>query len=489
MVLLVECGINDPHNYKNGLVNADLTNVVWKISSAGIFTDILDSNREFQIGKGIDKGQLKIFRNISDLESVTVTFTAKYLEPISKRIVNFQESFVLITNPIATAPTLLDTSAPYGYNLYPTINNQGLVCQADLFRGPEKLAAAYYWSKNNVEITDSNGYLNSKTDKLFVLSSAITKQGDVIKVEVADCSAHLNQLQDDWVEAQPEVVDWRGLYENNPENLQNNSLFQDGSFTDWVGSYGIQKVNGIVYEKEITIVAAAARLEKSINGLKIGEQYTISFFLKNEFDVIFKGHGGATALEKRTVLTSEFNFVNYTFKAAATRVILRWYVGSPAAALNKKCYLHHVKVQEGEIASTWSPSKLDLQTLISQKKIEAKTTVKLPLNYRPTVKPTALFKGDYLLMKKYPIYEPQLIGPNTINPDLAEIEYEIVLNTSDGILQNAEAHFSVGWLKQTNGAFLYKGFKVKIPISKLLELNSLNKELDFEVFEDLTQKP
>ncbi|MCP1997305.1 hypothetical protein [Flavobacterium sp. HSC-61S13] len=460
LVILVECGVNDPHNYKNGLVNADLTNVVWRISSGGIFIDVLENNREFQIGKGIEKGQLKMFKNISDLENVTVTFTAKYLEPTSKRIASFQDSFVLVTNPIATAATLLNTSAPYGYNLYPTINNQGLICQADLFRGPEKLAAAYYWSKNNVEITDSNGYLNSKTDKLFVPASAISKTGDIIKVEVADCSMYLNQLQDTWVEEQPEVIEFRKLYNENPRNLLNDTYRK---------VYNENYPTAYYYLDET--IPKGTLCYCNFKGILNGSHFALYYNGASNYITAF--------VQKENSFTAFFSPQLDMLKGAFFSIY----------PMDRTGYSTIEKLTFRNVLSPlWSPSKTDLQKLINQKKQESETIIKLPINYRPSDKPTILYKGDYLLLKKYPIYEPQLIGPESINPDLTEIEYEIVLNTSDGILKNAPDHFSVGWLKQTNGTFLYKGFKVKIPMAKLLELNSQNKELDYEVFEDLSQK-
>ena len=47
LVIMVECGVTDPHNLKNGNVNSDLNSVSWKISENGIFKDILENDSDF----------------------------------------------------------------------------------------------------------------------------------------------------------------------------------------------------------------------------------------------------------------------------------------------------------------------------------------------------------------------------------------------------------------------------------------------------------
>ncbi|WP_255555230.1 hypothetical protein [Flavobacterium sp. NKUCC04_CG] len=316
LVILVECGVTDPHGFKTGLVNQHLTDVKWKISESGVLKDILPTDTEFVIGTGVDKGWLKIFKNIADTESATLIFTAKYFDIDSKRTAHFQQSFVLLTTPTAVSPAVLETNCPHGENLFLTQNKAGLVVQAQLFRETSVLPAAYYWYKNGVEITDSGGYLNSKSSRLFVPASEISQTGTVITVEVADCSNDLKNLN------------------------------QDGNLPP-----------------------------------------------------------------------------------------------------------------------------------------------ELPANYRPDQKPAKVYKGDFLLMKKYPKYQEEiLITQGGINPSVTFVEAEMIINTCEGTLKNPENAFSVGWLKQPDGRFLYKGFKIKIPIEKIVELHSQNKQLDVELREDLTLK-
>ena len=142
----------------------------------------------------------------------------------------------------------------------------------------------------------------------------------------------------------------------------------------------------------------------------------------------------------------------------------------------------------GSTATTWSPSKTDLNNLITQKRNEA-NSIKLPENYRPAVKPSKTYKSDYLLIKKFPEYKEEvLITQGGIDASATSVEAEMIIKTNDGVMQNPAKYFSVGWLKQTNGTFKYKGFKVNIPMADIVALNAENKELDYELREDLTLK-
>ncbi|MVX36227.1 hypothetical protein [Myroides sp. LoEW2-1] len=206
-VIKVECGVNDPHNYINGLVNENLSDVVWKISRGNRLLEITQTDKEFKIGKDKEKGMLTVYKNLLDTEASTIVFTAKYLEPKSKRVVNFQESFDLLTIPVAKTPLILDTNTPVGNKLNPIENSKGLLCLAELFEETNKVPAAYYWFLDGKEITDSNGFTGSKTEKLFVPISKITKVGTNIKCEVVDCTIDLLDLIQDTINNDSQVKD------------------------------------------------------------------------------------------------------------------------------------------------------------------------------------------------------------------------------------------------------------------------------------------
>lgn len=315
-IVNVSCNVTDLHGLVNGNVNSSLVDVVWKqITEEGEYVVIKDDDRDFKIGKADEKGKLTILKNVSDVESLIIVFTARYIEPKTKRICNFQESFTMITTATAKAPILVETSAPAGYTLYPTENNVGLVCQANLAQGKDKVPAAYYWYKGGVEITDTNGFTGSKTERLFIPASQISKEGNPISVEIINCSDVLKEM-----------------------------ISKDPSVTS------------------------------------------------------------------------------------------------------------------------------------------------LPKDYRPHSKEGKIYKADFMLKKELPVYQASVLYPDVVSPDADSVQVEMILTTNNGVIENPEKLFSVGWLKQPNGTFKYKGFKIKIPMSEVKTMYESNVQLDYELREDLTLK-
>lgn len=479
-VVSVECGVNDVHGIVTGLVNANLTDVSWKMSSSTGYKEIESTNNEFRIGTGADKGKLTIFKNVSDIEAVTILFTARFYDATTKRTVNFQESFNLVTLPVAQAPILLETSAPVGLNLYPTENNQGLLCQADLYQGAEVVPAAYWWYKGNTLLTDANGYQGTAKNKLFVPAAEISKIGDVYKCEVSDCSEYFNGLVQQKVEADTEVVEWRGLFRDLPENLLKTSSPKiiHSSFGGW-NLY----LNGAGREDIMPVLP--------------GELYVFRVYYENVTDVAmsvrFIWHDSEGGSFRESVDGNVINVGNSGYSVIATYVPLGVYYVSPvlrsrASQGVKNIRFKEAKLEKGNIATAWSPSKSDIQNLVNQKTTEYKSQTSLPNNYRPSPKPSKLYKGDFMLMKKLPQYEVDILYPTTVSPDATSVQVEMVLTTNNGVIPNPDLYFSVGWLKNTDGTFKYKGFKVNISIVDIQALNTANKQLDYELREDLTLK-
>ncbi|MDR2223815.1 MAG: hypothetical protein LBE34_13935 [Flavobacteriaceae bacterium] len=488
-VVRVECGVNDPHNLVNGLVNDKLTDVVWKISDAGVFKIIESTNKDFVIGTGADKGQLKVFKNVSDLEAVTIVFTARYMEQKTKRVVNYQESFTLITLPIATSPIVLETAAPVGYNLIPTENNQGLLCTANLVQGIEKLPAAYWWYKGDTLLTDANGYQGTATKKLFIPAEELSKAGDVFKCEVADCTEQFNDLVQQKVDADADVIEWRRLYQSESENLSN-------SFYDWFSISMDYVISN--FGRQIEIMPIDFRNDSAIvskNITRIGTGY-ISFYVECIESCVIYVDGRSEIIESNH-LDKLINGIYFTLHAGFKGVIVNkyvfnsinenWYIGIQNDTSKKKVIIENPKLWIGDNLSEWSPSKQDLQNLISQKTEYYKQETTLPEGYRPQ-KPAKLYKGDYMLMKQMPVYNVEVLYPKEVSPESESVQAEMVLNTNQGIIKEPEKLFSVGWIKQSDGTFKYKGFKVNIAIADIIALNEENKELDYELREDLTLK-
>ncbi|WP_413513265.1 hypothetical protein [Myroides odoratus] len=484
-VVRIDCGVNDTHNIVNGLVNANLTDVIWKESTPTGYKDILSTDKEFRIGTGADKGKLTIFKNVSDTQPVTILFSARFLDSTTKRVVNFQEAFDLITLPVAESPVLLETSAPVGYNLFPTENNQGLICQADLYRGKDIVPAAFWWYSNGVLIQSSGGFEGYYTNKLFVKASRIVKEGLIVSVEVADCSEYLNGLIMDKVDNDPEVIQWRELYQRGDINVLQDSVFNKVS-PKWMGANSEPKAN--IENGVLKVVPNTQTSQQNITGLT--GACSIRIYVKKvsspsvELIARFGGVAAATGRASFTNIT-DGTVLDYTYTDTGNKNFI--FNIQPLAG----AYIEIEKIMlvNGSISKDWTPLKEELQNLISQKTEYYTSNTSLPPNYRPNRNSSIkLYKSDFMLMKQFPAYNEEVLYPTSVSPEAASVQIEMVLNTNNGIIQQPEQFLSVGWLKQAPGTFKYKGFKVNISIADIKALNEANKQLDYELREDLTLK-
>lgn len=513
-VVLIECGVNDTHDIVKGLVNANLTDVSWKQSTATGYKEIEVIDREFKIGDGADKGKITIFKNVSDTDPVTILFSARFIDATTKRVVNFQESFNLITLPVAQAPILIETSAPAGYNLFPTENNQGLICQADLYQGKDKVPAAYWWYNDGWEIGNVAGYQGQYSNKLFIDSSKISNKGVVIKCEVADCSEYFNGLVEQKVEADPEVVEWRKLYQQEPENLIGKYNSDWGKWATYTNVVEIPDYDSVRVWKVNDTTSTAVGVINSTNFDLIKDvEYKVQLLALPYFDPDLKtllnycyimhpsGNIGLDVIKWKKitdvdiVASNKGHMMELVFSVPRNMVGARFLIGArrPAGEYSNPnyfgFYFKNLKLSVNTESEIWSPSKKDLQDLINQKTEYYKSQTSLPENYRPNPKPSKLYTADFMLMKKFPEYHEEVLYPTSVSPESATVQVEMVLNTNNGIIQQPERFFSVGWLKQANGTYKYKGFKVKIAIADIKALNDANKQLDYELREDLTLKP
>lgn len=485
-VVLVQCGVNDVHNIASGLVNANLTDVSWKQSTPTGYKEIVSTDKEFKIGTGVDKGKLTIFKNVSDLEPVTILFSARFMDNTTKRIVNFQESFNLITLPIAESPVLLETSAPVGYNLFPTENNQGLICQADLYRGKDKVPAAYWWYSNGVLIQSSGGFEGYYTNKLFAKASRIVKEGLIVSVEVADCSEYLNGLIMDKVDNDPEVIQWRELYQRGDINILQDSVFNKVS-PKWMGANSEPKAN--VENGVLKVVSNTQTSQQNIAGLT--GTCSIRIYVKKvsspSVELIARFGGVATSAGRASFSNiTDGAVLDYTYTDTGNKNFI-FNIQPLAGAFIE---IEKIMLVNGSISKDWAPLKEELQNLINQKIEYYKSNTSLPPNYRPSRNSSLkLYKSDFMLIRKFPAYTEEILYPTSVSPEASSVQVEMVLNTNNGVIQQPEQFLSVGWLKQANGTFKYKGFKVNISIADIKALNEANKQLDYELREDLTLKP
>lgn len=515
-VVLIECGVNDTHNIVSGLVNAQLTDVVWQISTPTGYKIIETTDNSFKIGTGSEKGKLTVYKNVSDLEPVTILFSARFLHAQTGRMVNFQESFNLVTLPVASAPVMLETSAPVGYNMYPTENNQGLLCAAALYQGADKLPAAYWWYKNNTLLTDTNGYQGTAKEKLFVPAAELSKTGNVFKCEVADCSEYFNQLIEQKVEADPQVFEWRDLYQSEGENFIKKSFFKGNNGDLSVEGWKINNPNGTAEATEIVdsqfggfdkaykikvsngraFLAVSSSVYINYLPVEIGDKVTVSVLATGDpLDAWFVQYDAAKNILNNISgrvfsINEEKQFLTMEIASADVKFIGLSRIGiGTAGSRSGDVTFEKIKFENGDISTDWSPSKFDLENLIVEKTEYYTSETTLPENYRPDPKPEKIYKGDFMLRKVFPVYQEEVLYPTTVSPESDSVQVEMVLNTNNGIIPNPEDFFSVGWLKQPDSTFKYKGFKVNIDIADIVSLTENNQQLDYELREDLTLTP
>ncbi len=500
LTIKVNCLVSDTYGFVDGSVNASLTDISWKIlDSNGVSTDILSTNKNYKIGTGAEKGQLRVFQNVDELAPITIVFTASYLEPKSKRIAKFQESINLSTITSSATPLQLDTDMPMGGALYVTKDTDRLLARGRLFRGKDEVPASYYWyDANGNELTDTNGITGSKTKMISIPSTQISKSGSVIKLEVGDASDYYNSLLDDAVMNDNQVVEWIDLYKNNGQNYLLNSSSLNNLYPVmalWNSRITIQEgsvINGC-NSFYASIVDSSSPGDFKMPYVETGElsflkhkEITVSFYARSNYppssykilnynegqswDIGVDGFGDKNGKKLSNVWTK------FEITCAPTFGV----VFEP----NNYVLFSAPKVELGDTATNWSPALSDINNLIAQKKIEYKSSVKLPDNYRPSVKPSKVYKADFLLIKRYPSYtEEVLVTQGGIDASATSVQVEMIIKTNDGVLQNPDNYFSVKWYKQSNGTYKYNGFKVNVSMEDIIALQSTGAELDYELTE------
>jgi len=459
--VLVTCNIYDAHKLVEGVVNESLTDVMWKVTDAtGKLVVIQNTDKQFRIGQGADKGFLTIFKNIPDLEETTIEFTARYMEPKSKRVTNFQTTFSLVTVTEAVAQNQLQLTAPVGTVQFPFVNSKGLVLQADLMRAGKKVPAAYWWSKDGKEIA------NEAQDKLVITS--LTKAGGVYQVEVADCSMKFNELVSEKVEADKEVIEWRGLYEVKNMNIANDSKNEKSFF--------IKEPE----DKQILIQAGVYRLSENT---VIGDIYTCSFWYKvkgyqNKIAAFRPMISGTTRIASLAA-TESYEFFSGKVEALNVSVNIHFY-GHNVENVSVKDF----KFEKGIVDnSEWSPSKQDLENLIKDKTDLYASQTTLPPNYRPTPKPSVLLKKEMFLKRSLGDYDVEILYPKVVDADADSVRFEAVFTNNRGSIPDSDKYFDVGWWKKADGSFEYKGLVINVPMAKLQTLIAAGKGVEYTITE------
>lgn len=147
-------------------------------------------------------------------------------------------------------------------------------------------------------------------------------------------------------------------------NLQDNADFKTTSLNRWAGIYGaVTSIAGGIQYKG-TSVSAAARMEKTLTGLEVGQTYTLSVWAKSPVPLEFRGHVNATAI--KNIMPEKHDpavFQRYTctfIPSVVTGAILRAYV--PNTALTAVVIINKEKLEVGSKGTDWSPSSSDIQS-------------------------------------------------------------------------------------------------------------------------------
>ncbi len=496
LTLQVTCSVSDPHNFVNGVINNDLTDIVWKITdTTGKLVTIQSTDKQFKIGTGVDKGKITIYKNIPDLDETTLEFTAKYIDPKTKRVVNFQKTFSIITVTEAVAQNQLQLTTPVGTVQFPFVNDKGLVLQADLIREGKKVPAAYWWKKDGKDLTDAS-------DKIVVLDTV--KNGNVYQVEVADCTKDLYEIIKPTVDNDPLVLKGnKAILEQgtDSENLISNKLL----------NY-IQFINGKVSDSDfytysikgnVASAYSANRFGNGVSGYRVFVDKTVVPFENNkqytlfiEYKILSKTgginnsneHVGVFCFEyidgsrsnlsiELTGVINDFNKKSITSEKGKTVKNISfsyWYSGDICA---------NIKLDKTTNKDDWMPAVDDVDQLVKEKTDYYASQTTLPPGYRPNPKPTNLLKKEVLLKRSLGSYEVDILYPKVVDPDVTEVQFEAVFTNNRGIIANSSKWFDVGWWKKADGTYEYTGLKIKVPIAKLQSIITSGKGVEYTVIE------
>ena len=130
----------------SGIKNSELTDINWYENKVETGALISDSNTNYTINRtGTDnnRGRITIKRNVEN--SLTLIFTARFLDTRTNQGVPVQESILLRTEEVVEqAPIRLVPSYPFGKRLYVLTGQTGLKISCPLMDGMDKVSGAIY---------------------------------------------------------------------------------------------------------------------------------------------------------------------------------------------------------------------------------------------------------------------------------------------------------------------------------------------------------
>lgn len=166
--LFPRCTATDPDQYtKSGTVNSALTNMKWYENIGGTRTLISSENTGYEITEtGDSKGQIKVKKNSSVLNPITLEFTAEYVDTRTNQVFQYNLTYAIIVSDATDAQPTLSIDSPTTLDWNPIRQQTQQTITAMLLAGDTDLTDSdnvrFFWyrvlANGSLEaITDGNG--------------------------------------------------------------------------------------------------------------------------------------------------------------------------------------------------------------------------------------------------------------------------------------------------------------------------------------------
>lgn len=433
LVLQPMCYIKDTSGVlselQQGLVNSKLIDIIWyenEISAANIIAD--GSNYTINKTPGTDLcGSIKVMKNVSPDNPVTLFFKASVLDPRTGEKVQFEAYKILSSTYTVEAPLTLIASYPTGRYIYPVKDQTEGKLKAELFVADQPAEDAVYWwqkkvGNNWIPISEgTNGITGTYGDEITIPVATVGKEINI------KCIAD---------RAEPKFV-----------NLIDNGDFRNGT-NGWNQSGSTDKPIAVVQEdgnrclkieKGNTAHAYATtrckRLTKhGIFTLRI--TYKGGLFIQQQMNTPINGNGPVKILKGSLPDSDVFITKTIVFRTMTqndpswnTNGIEVLYL-SLAKNNPSIVYVKDVMIVEGdETLNTYIPA-------ISE-------------GWKPTAPSSKKIEKEFSLYTKYAKYKDTLILPcgGNIPSGMSVVPVSIQMDTAEGKIQNPQNYYSATWHK------------------------------------------
>lgn len=221
----------------------------------------------------------------------------------------------------------------------------------------------------NAEVKKVDGRVTTESNRITALTGRVdtAEKGLALKADTTALNDIYTKTESDAKAtslAAGEISKYDASLVIGGSNLQDNADFKTNSTNRWSAKYGnVTSIEGGIQYKG-TSVSGAARIEKTLTGLEVGQTYTLSVWAKSPVPLEFRGLVDATAIKNimpESHDPSVFQRYTCTFiPRVVTGAIIRAYV--PNLALPDLVILNKEKLEVGSKGTDWSPSSSDIQS-------------------------------------------------------------------------------------------------------------------------------